>query len=96
MINDYTINGLTHTPRTNTLTMNINFSSATGPALLVEEEAVYPTNLSQNVRDPERVSPLPGNKRPRQDDSIPECRGRSKIARSSVILTQRSNTMKAL
>jgi hypothetical protein len=81
--------------------MNINFSSPTGPAR-VKEEAAYPITPSHNVRDPssrnkERVSPLPGNKRPRQDDySISEFRVRNKIARSSSILTQRSNTMKAL
>jgi hypothetical protein len=81
--------------------MNISFPSTTDPAPLIKEESVYPIIVSQNVRDAssrneELLAPLAGNKRPRQDDSIPECRGRSKIARSSLILTQRSNTMKAL
>jgi hypothetical protein len=82
------------------MTMNFSFSSTTDPALLIKEESVYPMTISQNVRvvsprNEERLAPLAGNKRPRQDDSIPE-RGRRKIARSSLILTQRSNTMKAL
>jgi hypothetical protein len=81
--------------------MNICFSSTTGPALLAKEEDIRRTAVSLKARDSssgneERVAPLAGTKRPRQDDSISECRGTSKIARSSLILIQRSNTIKAL
>jgi hypothetical protein len=81
--------------------MNIRLSSTTGPALVVNEQTVSPAAVSQKMRDPpprneERAAPLAGTKRPRQDDVISECRGRSKVARLSSILIQRSNTTEAL
>jgi hypothetical protein len=77
--------------------MNIHFSSTTRPALIENDEAASSTALSQKVRDQsswheERLGPLVSKKRSRQDDAISECRGKSKIARLSLILIQRSSS----
>jgi hypothetical protein len=81
--------------------MNIHFSSPTRPALIENDEAASSTAVSQMVRDQssrsdERVAPFVGKKRSRKDDAISECRGRSKIARSTLTLIQRSSTTRSL
>lgn len=83
------------------LTMNLHFSSTTDTT-----RAVTPTIVTHKMRDPSSRSPelhaplaaplLAGTKRSRQDDMISEFSGGSKLARSSLILIQRSNTTKAL
>jgi hypothetical protein len=88
------------------MTMNLHFSSTTGisatcSAISEKDDAGSPTVASQKMRDQfswseERVAPLVGKKRSRQDDASSECDGRSKIARSSLTLLQRSNTTKSL
>jgi hypothetical protein len=77
--------------------MNRHFSSTTRHALIDKDQDDIPTVVSQKVRDrssrsEERVAPLVGKKRSRQDDAISECRGKSKIARLSLILIQRSSS----
>jgi hypothetical protein len=84
-----------------TLTMNRHFSSTTRHALIDKDQDDIPTVVSQKVRDrssrsEERVAPLVGKKRSRQDDAISECRGRSKIARLSLIQIQQSSTTRSL
>jgi hypothetical protein len=88
------------------MAMNLHFSSTTGtsaayPAMIDNDEAASSTVVSQKVWDQaswheERVAPLFGKKRSRQDDAISECYGRSKISRTSLTLLQRSNTTKSL
>jgi hypothetical protein len=50
----------------------------------------------QSSRSDERVAPFVGKKRSRKDDAISECRGRSKIARSTLTLIQRNSTTRSL